>query len=244
MGGRGAVSSTVASTKQSVIMLQNRSADMLSRSGAGGVIDFNGEHDNTSGVRSGFSSRSRFSPARRLREGASTFSSSSSSSSRVGGIGSTRVRVSGGGRGGNVTGNPSLPLGLSFEPRSVSSDARLTPALAPVSEVDIEDAPAVSGLDRTVYSEPGVTPAYARPAAVRSGRRQSERQEHPGILDQTAGPEREETTAAGRVGEFLSALPLSKLKIVIGKPILGQRRFHNKPSGHVRGVAPAPGTMY
>ena len=205
MGGRGAVSSTVASTKQSVIMLQTRSVDMLSRSGAGGVIDFSGQQGDTRGVRSGFSSRSRVSPGRRLGEGASTFDGGSSSTG--GGIRNTRIPGL----------NGSLPRGLLFAPRSVSSDAQLTPALAPVREGDIEEAPVVSGLNRAAYSEPGVARAYLGSAAVGDSHRRSELRDNPGSPDKKAGPEREETTAAGRIGDVLSALPLSKLKIVIGK---------------------------
>lgn len=221
MGGRGAVSSTVASTKQSVIMLQTRSVDMLSRSSAGGVIDFSdGQHHNATGVRSGFSSRSRFSPGKRLGERASTFGGSrSASSSSTGGDGIEHTRTTRftgviGGR--SIPAKANLPRGLSFAPRSVSNDSRLAPTLAPVHESDIEEAPVASGLDRAAYSEPGVTPAYAGPTAVGTVQRQSERDDHSGSLGKKAAQDREETTAAGRIGEFLSALPLSKLKIVIG----------------------------
>lgn len=199
-------------------MLHNRSAEMLSRSGAGGVIDFSdGQHGNTSGGPPGFSSRSRFSPGRRQR--ASTYAGRSSFSSMTGGnsIGRTRVTGMKRDRVGSAPVNSNLPRGLSFVPRSVSSDARLTPALAPVSESDIEEAPLGFGLNRTAYSEPGVTPAYAGRAVVTDGQRQSERNAQTGALDKKSVPEREETTAAGRIGELLSALPLSKLKIVIGK---------------------------
>eukprot|EP00904_Undaria_pinnatifida_P010820 jgi/Undpi1/6869/HiC_scaffold_21.g09345.m1 len=50
VGGRRAVSSTVANTKQSVIQLQRRSADLLSRSErSGGVSDFSGSAAGPSG---------------------------------------------------------------------------------------------------------------------------------------------------------------------------------------------------
>lgn len=45
VGGRPAVSSTVASTKQSVMQLQRRGADLLSRSEGGGVSDFSQKSD-------------------------------------------------------------------------------------------------------------------------------------------------------------------------------------------------------
>lgn len=122
--------------------------------------------------------------------------------------------------GGSIPVNSKLPRRLSFAPRSVSNDSRLTPTLAPVSESDIEEAPVATGLNRAVYSEPGVTPAYAGPMAVGTGQRQSERNDNSGALDKKAVPDREEMTAAGRIGEFLSALPLSKLKIVIGMYIV------------------------
>lgn len=199
-------------------MLQTRSADMLLRSGAGGVIDFSGsQHGNVSGVPPGFSSRSRFSPGRRQR--ASTYAGRSSFSSNTGdnGIGRTRITGLKGVRVGSAPVTSDLPRRLSFAPRSVSSDVRLTPALAPVSESDIEEAPLGFGLKRTAYSEPGVTPAYVGSAAIGDGQRHTERTEQTGALDKKAVPERDETTAAGRIGELLSALPLSKLKIVIGE---------------------------
>ena len=192
---------------------------MLSRSDAGGVIDFS-DQQGARGARSGFSHSPRFHRRRRIGGTVSTPGRSrTSSSSRNGGVG-RRITGLNSVRGGGVPVKPNLPHGTSFPPRSLSSDARLAPTLAPVNEVDIEDVPVVSGINRTAYSEPGLTPAYTAPAAVGDGQRQNKRNENPGALDKKV-PEREESTAAGRIGAILTALPLSKLKIVIGTQSVG-----------------------
>lgn len=232
------MSSTVASTKQSVIMLQTRSVDILSRSDTGGVIDFSGQHHDSGGVRSTFSPSPRFDRFKRVGNETSSSTrgrSSFSSSSRGGGSGGNAKMITGlrGARSGSVPDRRSFPYGVSFGPRSISSDAYLTPKLATVSEDDGGEAPVLSGLNRA-DTEPASDRAHAgQPAAERRGRRQSDLNAHPAAERDGPGqhdrnvqpveggqkplPEEEKPTAAGRIGEFMSGLPLSKLKIVIGK---------------------------
>ncbi|CAM9117899.1 unnamed protein product, partial [Laminaria digitata] len=200
VGGRGAVSSTVASTKQSVIMLQTRSVDFLSRSDTGGVIDFSGQPDRR-GVGPNTPNRGR--------------SSLSSSSRGSGGSGNDKT-ITGvrGFRGGSIPDRRRFPHGVSFGPRSVSSDAYLTPALATVSEDNVGETPVLSGVNHDDTEPTYDRRAYARPATVGGSQRQSKRDDNLAEGGQKE-PGGGKPTAAGRIGEFMSGLPLSKLKIVI-----------------------------
>ena len=213
----------MASTKKQVVSLQRRSVEILSRSDGGGVTDFsvgNGQQSARGGARSGFSSGFRVDRWQRFGATLSTRGGSSggvSNSSSSGGSGSnSRKTISGmkGVRGGGVPVKPKAPHeeGVAVASGSVSSEPCLTPALAPVIEGDVSEAPAVFGTKSAANPESVMTRAYAGDG----GQGQAGRKEGPGAPDKNAA-EQEERTAAGRVGAFLAALPLSKLKIVIGK---------------------------
>ena len=212
----------MASTKKQVVSLQRRSVEILSRSDGGGVTDFRDGNDQQGakdGARSGVSSGFRVDRWQRFRDTLSTRGGSSSSSNVGGGGGSggnSRKTVTGmkGVRGGGAPVKPKVPHegGAAVASDSVSNEPNLTPALAPVSEGDIAKAPVGFGTNRAANPEPVMTGAYAGDG----GQGQAGRKEGPGAPDKNAA-EQEEKTAAGRVGAFLSALPLSKLKIVIGK---------------------------
>ena len=107
----------------------------------------------------------------------------------------------------------------------------MTPALASESGAPAAsggeiagEAPVASGTanragsSRTMFNRgfAGRTgPAAPAGGGSGQGRKNLERKEQQGTDNGTA--DQEETTAAGRIGNILAALPLSKLKIVIGK---------------------------
>lgn len=164
VGGRGAVSSTVANTKQSVIQLQRRSAEILSRSERGGVSDFSSSSAGPSG-----SSGSKLNRLHRIGRKPSAHSEGGSISQERSGHGTTG------------------------EPWEASS---------------VDD------------SQPAFTSAYGGPAPPqRDGQAPDECKGNlQGVREDAEKPERK--TLARKIGAFLTALPLSKLKIVIGKPYL------------------------
>lgn len=105
---------------------------------------------------------------------------------------------------GDVPAESKAPLGAGAVPEEPAGDGNTG-----------KKALFVSGTSSAVGSERVLTPDYA----VKDGEGKNERTENQEkVLDDEEGvQEQEGKTAAGRVGAFLAALPLSKFKIVIGK---------------------------
>ena len=162
IGGGGAVSTTVASTKQSVAKIQRRGAAMLSRSEVGGVTDFSRATSKPTG-----------------------FSSFRWDRRRVG-IKST---------------------GRSFD-GGVNLDS--------VNDGSTGEASAGSSAERAIDSQSGVSRAYGGSSVMEDGQVQNEPKEH---AEEPSAEVRkkDQRTMGWRVGAFLTGLPLSKLKIVIGE---------------------------
>lgn len=163
VGGRGAVSSTVANTKQSVIQLQRRGADLLSRSERGGVSDFS-----QSSAGRGVSSGSKLD---RLR------------------------------RAGRKSKSPGDDTSVHQEP---------------AGDGNTGDALSASSDGSTAGSQPVFSRAYGGPSLPIDGQEPNEPEENAERPDEDEQKE-EGKTMAGKIGAFLSGLPLSKLKIVIGE---------------------------
>ena len=162
IGGGGAVSTTVASTKQSVAKIQRRGAAMLSRSEMGGVTDFS----------------------------RGTSKATGSSSFRW-----DRRRV-----------------GIKSTGRSFDGGVNLESA----NDGSTGEANAGSSAEGAIDSQPGVSRAYGGSSATADGQVQNEPTEH---AEEPSAEVRkqDQRTMAWRVGAFLTGLPLSKLKIVIGE---------------------------
>lgn len=127
--------------------------------------------------------------------------------------------------GGDVPAASNAPLGAGAAAGGLSAGAGVAPALtSPTRELAGDSNTGknklvVSGTSGAVGSERVLTPSYAGPLASKDGQGGNERTENQEkeIDGSESVQEQEGKTAAGRVGAFLAALPLSKLKIVIGK---------------------------
>ena len=225
------MSSTVASTKKKVNKLQRRSAGPLPRSEGSGLTDFSQQDvsDAGSSVHSGFKiHRSRPAGKNASVRGSSNSSSINSSinscSNSIDSSASSNngMRVTGlnGVSGVDVPAETNAPLRKVVAPGGLGVDAGGALEMAdqtrgPASDDNAGKAGVVSGV---VSSESVLTGAHAGPLGRGTCQGGVERADnHQKELDDESMGEHEGKSAAGRVGALLAALPLSKLKIVIGK---------------------------
>ena len=276
VGGTGAVSSTVASTRESVRMLQRRSTVFLARSDGGGRIDFNSQAG-TGTSRSGGSFRDGIEMAARIGPRRSSVHGSN---------GGTRINTGGrnveGGSGtigdGWVSANEASVVGRLAPPRPDSLNKKNGLAAMVSSRLvqspyfrtfpgeenretvrndsnagENSDAPGTttrhaissgatreSTLDQDIQSAYGGLPTTDIGVEVSTGNieksQPSPRRAHEGpstdvvakqqgidrkqrqsLEEHQAEGEDRDYTAAAKIGNILADLPLSKIKIVIGK---------------------------
>ena len=215
VGGKGAVSSTVANTKQSVVNLQRRSVSILSRSDPGGVTDFTQSQAGSRGLSASRLDRSRRVGQKQAAHGDDGSVDKNNNNNDV--IIKTNFSNSG------VPSAQKIPHrgGAALARGSHSMDASVVPALGdqtphPTSDSDAGRVLVGSGVKCDTALDPVVSRAYGETSAGEDGK---EERNDPYPTKESTGDVQghERKTTAGRIGVFLTALPLSKLKIVIGK---------------------------
>ncbi|CAM9095530.1 unnamed protein product, partial [Laminaria digitata] len=256
VGGRGAVSSTVAGTKDSVRVLQRRTAVLLSRSDLGGRIDFTSPA-RAGGTRSSGVSGDGKEVPRRFRVRRSSVRGRRSTSSSGGGGGS-EIDQDGDRR---LEGGPGMrgPGGSLFPAKNNVCGLVVTPGW-PGSRINQDGLPTM--VPERYSGSPSLPPlpaggtrearAYEGPPTTRAAgiERSTGNTEQPHLSVQRAEGGREtgvgvrgsgrnteqaqssekhrareadrDGTAAVKIGNKLAELPLSKIKIVIGKAVVWQ----------------------
>ena len=211
----------MANTKQSMIHLQRRSAGIMSRSDRGAVSDFSQSSAGPSG-----SAGSRFDRMRRV--GRKTTLPGNGASINNDGDNNNKGGTTAGSKstsGGGVLGVQNAPRGGEpvATPGSVGRDSSVAPGAGGRSPEstgrgDAGEAFASSGVNSAIDAGPVLSRAHDGPPVVDDGKRSNEQNEH-----RPEGERKEDVqelqikTTAGKIGAFLTWLPLSKLKIVIGK---------------------------
>ena len=261
VGGKGAVSSTVASTKQTARMIQHRGSVLLARSDVGGRIDF-GSPAGNGRTRPSTTSGSGIEMASRIGIRKSSVSGRISSRSSGVEVDTYDTNLQGGSATGTIdfsvssktktsavgrveAERPDAPVnttGLaSTAPTSFGGLPSLPPLPAETRRQNVRfqsidgDNVDVSGTTSHVDS-PGLTMQLAPeiPAQVTSGGPATGVQvegsgrsdaQPPSRVEHLVNEGRRDYTVAARTGNFLAELPLSKLKIVIGKPTHNIRRI-------------------
>eukprot|EP00904_Undaria_pinnatifida_P010819 jgi/Undpi1/6868/HiC_scaffold_21.g09344.m1 len=224
VGGRHAVTSTMAITKNQVLTLQRRSVHLLSRADQRGVADFTGQHDPRI-YRPGFSSSVKVHPWRREAKDASFRGSSSGSNSTSGTGTNNNGRIITGLRdvrdGDVLPAKYFVPQGRALARIGLNSRGGLPRALTRQNHANVNEdvtgvAPPAGTVTRADSPGPTITPAFGGPVetsgiigAAKIGKKKPVGNLHDNEKDQ------EEHSAAAKIGALLSGLPLSKLKLAV-----------------------------
>ncbi|CAM9271368.1 unnamed protein product, partial [Ectocarpus sp. 8 AP-2014] len=238
VGGRGAVSNTMTNTRESVRMLQRRGSGLLRSEGTTRRFDFSASGGGSSGGHPAKGSRALKSVGEESDGGESGGSggflgawgrrksasigappprSTTTSSAAASGPSSSVTDIKGGGSKTDSAGT----VGAGFVPLARSPAAAAAGGTAAggilvpptMQRADNEEEADVS--NNTVGSsssgrgiQPSAAPAVRGPGGGGKGARGGQQQGG-------GGGDRKKKTAAARIGEMLSRLPLSKLKIVV-----------------------------
>ena len=231
----------MTSTKESVIKLQRRGASVMTRS-QGGVTDFGqiaAEGNVSFGSRFGRSwSLGRKAPAPGNTGGGDSSSANDSggASNKRGSSNNSDGKSIAGLKGVSVFGGGGVPAETNPLNRGASAaapgsgslgvdDSDVVPAFAdqnrePASEGNKNNAGetlVVAGANREITLGSALSQASAGPSALEDGKGSNERNEHHPKKGSDGDVRTQEgKTSAGKIGALLAALPLSKLKIIIG----------------------------
>lgn len=226
VGGRVAVSTTVTNTRQSVRMLQRRGSGLL-RTDLGGRLDIgaSGSGGSTSGSKAP-------PPAPALKDVGGSGSGSGGHASRpfmsLNSWGSRAKSGRGAPQIGPAkTGTDETAGGAAASPATAATTTAAASQGAAVSSqtgstVAAPSAGGGAGGGGTIGDsasghslQPSAAPA-TRGAGLAEGRGESGRRGGGGGVEGKDKKDKKKKTAAARIGEVLSGLPLSKLKIVVG----------------------------
>lgn len=221
------MTSTVANTKNKVSQLHRRNVNRVTHADGCGQIDFTGQND-AKGVRPGFSSSLKVHPWRRRGAGNTSIRVRSNIGCGTRCIGTDKNGRQVAGQKGTTECSTlrsvaAVPHGRSVAPKGLSSGADKSTTFSGQTQANIAEgltgeSPVGFENKRAVSPEAVVPSAFGGPAvATRDNVLGKSERNGAGRTLHENGTGEEKPSAAVRIGALLSALPLSKLKIVVGK---------------------------